>query len=161
MNVRYSRDAIVAAMRDARAELRREGIRDTMDAVLERVGGSKSTINKYWGITDPAEPEFTLETLRSYYWNRLTSCWPQGICPPLPCYPLLKQIWKECDVAMADAEREARIVQSHLGQLPSTADTTALRTVEARRSAAAMIANSIKSDMWLLEQRARDHGITL
>ena len=41
-------------IRDARAALRAEGTRDTMDAVLEKLKrGSKSTLAKYWSATTP------------------------------------------------------------------------------------------------------------
>jgi hypothetical protein len=109
----------------------------------------------------PDDPVFSYANLKAYYLDRSRSLWPAGICPPLEAYGVLQQLWQECDAAMAQAESEARTISNVLAQLPSTADDTALRAVEARRSAAAMIANSLKTDMNLLEMRARDRGITL
>ena len=177
------------AIRAARAQLRAGGEVDSMNRVMGMVHSSKRTVRKYWDETEPEEtanihirtvaaapglcesaqttapapaPEYSLENLRQYYRDRSRSLWPQGNMPPLSAYPVLKQLWKECDDELAAADIARRRLQNQLGQLPSAAvDETPLRAEETRMSVALMMQNHITSALRFLERTAHDEGVTL
>lgn len=51
------RERLVVKIRAARRQLRQEGLHDSMDRVIERLGGgSKTTLTRYWALTEPDVP---------------------------------------------------------------------------------------------------------
>lgn len=116
----------------------------------------------------PPPPALDLTNVRAYYrtgarapWGS-GAPWPEGGVPPVSSaaaiYPLLKQVAQEFEAMRTAAHRRRYDVMNAQGH---SRDETPMRQVEETMNAATVVFNRVKSDIDMLEMKARAQGVTL